>query len=70
VKSDEGKVIKPIAANILSKAYPMSRPLLLVTNGDPARDVKKFIDFVLSSRGQQLVSKNGYLTLEQLNAKN
>jgi phosphate transport system substrate-binding protein len=66
IKTDSGEVIAPTAANILSRKYPMSRPLYLVTDGEPKAESKIFIDFVLSPRGQALVSKHGYLTLEQL----
>jgi phosphate transport system substrate-binding protein len=50
--------IAPTAANIQSGAYLISRPLLLVTQGLPKGDVKKFIDFMLSQDGQKIVSVN------------
>lgn len=66
IKSDTGEPILPTAANIANHRYPMSRPLYLVTNGDPTGEAKAFIDFLLSSRGQELVRKHGYLSLDQL----
>ena len=39
----------------------MSRPLFLLTNGEPAGDAKVLVDFLLSERGQELVRKHGYL---------
>ncbi|MET0498198.1 MAG: phosphate ABC transporter substrate-binding protein [Steroidobacteraceae bacterium] len=66
IKTDSGEEIAPTAANILNRKYPMSRPLYLVTDGEPTAESKIFVDFVLSPRGQALVSKHGYLTLEQL----
>ena len=50
--------IDPSDKNIQSGAYPISRPLLLVTNGLPKGNVKKFIDFMLSKEGQDIVNKN------------
>lgn len=50
--------VAPTPANIQSGAYLISRPLLLVTNGLPKGDVKKFIDFMLSADGQKIVSIN------------
>lgn len=44
--------------NIQSGAYPISRPLLLVTKGLHKGNVKKFIDFMLSKEGQDIVKKN------------
>jgi phosphate transport system substrate-binding protein len=66
LKDDAGKVIPPTNDNIATKAYPMSRPLFLLTAGEPTGDVKTFIDFMLSERGQQLVRKHGYLALADL----
>jgi len=50
--------IEPTAKNIQSGAYLISRPLLLVTKGLPKDNVKKFIDFMLSPDGQNIVGKN------------
>ncbi len=50
--------IEPSDKNIQSGAYLISRPLLLVTMGLPKGDVKKFIDFMLSKEGQDIVNKN------------
>ena len=58
--------ILPTAATIIDKTYPMSRPLFLLTNGEPKGSAKVFIDYVLSEAGQKLVTKNGYLTNAQL----
>ncbi|MHB8880517.1 MAG: phosphate ABC transporter substrate-binding protein [Thermodesulfovibrionales bacterium] len=48
----------PSDANIQSGAYLISRPLLLVTQGLPKGNVKKFIDFMLSPEGQKIVGTN------------
>lgn len=66
IKNDAGEEIMPIPANIATRKYPMSRPLFLLTNGAPSGDAKVFIDFVLSPRGQELVRKHGYLSLDQM----
>lgn len=50
--------IEPSDKNIQSGAYLISRPLLLVTVGLPKGNVKKFIDFMLSKEGQDIVNKN------------
>lgn len=64
--NDEGKAIEPTPANIGDRSYPMSRPLFLLTNGDPSGDAKVLVDFMLSAQGQELVRKHGYLSLDQL----
>lgn len=47
--------IEPTIANVIDGAYPISRPLLLYTNGAPAGLIKKFVDFTLSKEGQEIV---------------
>lgn len=58
--------VAPTPDNVAASKYPISRPLFLVTNGPPSRAAKTFIDYVLSTPGQQLVHKHGYLTLAEL----
>ena len=58
--------VAPTPATVKDSTYPMSRPLFLVTDGPPAGQAKRFIDFVLSSEGQKLVHKHGYLNLADL----
>jgi phosphate transport system substrate-binding protein len=49
--------VKPSGEDIRSGAYLLSRPMLLVTKGTPAGDVKKLLDFVLSKDGQAIVER-------------
>lgn len=58
--------IAPTPENIASGKYPMARPLYLITDGEPEGTSKKFIDYVLSAKGQSLMTKHGYLTLKQI----
>jgi phosphate transport system substrate-binding protein len=69
LKDENGEVVEPIPANIATRKYPMSRPLFLLTNGEPSGDAKVLVDFVLDTRGQELVRKHGYLSLDQLKAQ-
>ena len=66
IKPDSSDPVLPTPANIANHTYPMSRPLFVLTNGDPAGEAKTFIEFLLSPRGQELVRKHGYLSLDQL----
>jgi phosphate transport system substrate-binding protein len=62
----DGRAIAPTTENIARRAYPMSRPLFVLTNGEPAGDARILVDFLLSGRGQALVKKHGYLPLSEL----
>ncbi len=62
----DDKPVEPTDANIATHQYPMSRPLFVLTNGEPKGDAKTMVDFLLSDRGQELVKKHGYLPLKAL----
>ncbi len=55
----------PTSENILSGAYPLSRALYFYTNGEPSGLTKEFIDFVLSEKGQSLVTEVGYFPIKK-----
>ena len=48
---------------VLTGEYPITRPLNVVSIGEPTGERKVFVDFLLSSRGQQIVQDVGYLPL-------
>jgi phosphate transport system substrate-binding protein len=55
----------PTSKNIISGAYPLSRPLYFYTNGEPTGLTKEFINFVMSETGQNLVSEVGYFPVNK-----
>jgi phosphate transport system substrate-binding protein len=55
--------VKASEKTALSKEYPISRFLYMYTNGEPKGETAKFIKFVLSSAGQALVKKEGFVPL-------
>lgn len=55
----------PSSENIISGAYPLSRPLYFYTNGEPSGLTKEFIDYVLSEKGQGIVSDVGYFPIKK-----
>ena len=64
-KDADSPYVMPTIENVVSGSYPISRPLLLYTNGIPAGLVKKFADFALSSEGQKLVVKTDFVPVKQ-----
>lgn len=52
----DSEYVAPTIENVTSARYPISRPLFLYINGS-SQDaaIKKFIDFVLSQKGQKIV---------------
>lgn len=48
---------------VLSAEYPLCRPLYMYTDGSPKGVVKNYIDFLFSKNGQNIIEKNGYISL-------
>jgi phosphate transport system substrate-binding protein len=55
--------IEPSVATTLSKQYPIARPLLLYTLGEPTGKLKDYIDWIMSDAGQKIVARSGYVPL-------
>jgi len=65
-KSVKGLQVNSVTASAqtaLSKQYPMSRELYMYTNGEPKGEVAKFIAFIKSPKGQEIVKKEGFVPL-------
>jgi phosphate transport system substrate-binding protein len=58
--------VAPTAEAVRDGRYPLARPLYLLTDGEPSGAAAEFIAFVLSEEGQALVTRNGYLALDEL----
>jgi phosphate transport system substrate-binding protein len=54
----------PSKENIASGKYPITRYLYMYTRTKPTGEVKKFIDWILSSEGQAIVSEVGYFPIK------
>ena len=56
--------VLPSVQTALDGTYPIARPLLFYTDGEPSDVIKDFIDYCLSSEGQDKVIEVGYVPLE------
>jgi phosphate transport system substrate-binding protein len=63
VKALKVNGIEASSQNALSGAYPVARPLFMFTDGWPTGSTAKFIVFVLSREGQEIVKKEGFVPL-------
>ena len=63
VKAVQVNGIAANASTALSREYPMSRELYMYTNGEPQSDVAKYIAFVKSPEGQQIVAREGFVPI-------
>jgi len=58
--------VEPTDENIIAKKYPISRPLFLYTAGKPRGLIGDYIKFCLSSEGQRIVQRVGYVAVGKL----
>jgi len=61
IESPDGERVPATARNASLGTYPISRPLLLVTDGAASPDAERLIGFILGPRGQKLVERHGYV---------
>ena len=61
VKAVELDGVTPTWDNVVNGSYALYRPFLFVTESLPAGNTKQFIDFTLSSVGQQLLLYEGLI---------
>lgn len=68
---NEGKIVRlkvsgveATAENILSGAYIIQRPLILVASGEPTPQEKAFLDVVMGAEGQKIVEKMGFIPMK------
>jgi phosphate transport system substrate-binding protein len=56
--------IKPSAATLKDKTYPLTTTAVLATKGAATGEEKAFIDYVLSAKGQAVVAKEGLVPIQ------
>ncbi len=65
VSYDKGKTfVKPNIDNAKNKTYPIVRPLYYYYLNSAETKVKPFVDFILSTEGQKIVLKEGYVPIK------
>ncbi|MCM8795817.1 MAG: phosphate ABC transporter substrate-binding protein [Candidatus Omnitrophica bacterium] len=62
-KDENEEYVAPTIENVVNGEYPLSRPLFFYTNNQPRGLIKRFIDFVLSAEGQEIVLKTDFVPL-------
>jgi phosphate transport system substrate-binding protein len=66
ISYDKGKTyIAPSVETAMDKTYPIVRPLFYFYNVKLEKKVKPYLDYVLSNKGQQIVSAVGYIPLKK-----
>lgn len=68
-KETGGKCVMPSVATASDRTYPIARPLFMYTNGEPAGETKKYLDWILSDAGQCILLKKGYAPAKDVKCK-
>jgi phosphate transport system substrate-binding protein len=58
--------VEPSLVHIENGKYTLVRPFLFVFNDEPQGEAKSFLEFVLSPEGQEVLSKEGLVTVRKL----
>jgi phosphate transport system substrate-binding protein len=56
--------IEPSMQNVKDGKYPVARGLFSNTKGEPAGLVKKFIEYLFTEEGQQIVVEKGFISVQ------
>ena len=64
VKAVKVDGVEATVDNIKAGNYAVSRPFLVVTNDELTDIAKDFISFILSKQGQEIISEEGYITID------
>jgi phosphate transport system substrate-binding protein len=59
----DGTAVEPTIENVIAQEYPISRPLIMITNGQPDGLAKDYLDFILGTDGQMIVEEEGFVPL-------
>ncbi|MDD1728809.1 MAG: phosphate ABC transporter substrate-binding protein [Methanospirillum sp.] len=61
--SVNGTLTVPSIETVKKGTYPLSRPLHLLTKGQPTGDAAKFIAFLETAEGQKIITEEGFITI-------
>jgi len=62
-KTEADPYYAPNVENALSGNYPIARPLYVYSLGEPNEFTKKYLDWIFSEAGQNIVRESGYVPL-------
>jgi phosphate transport system substrate-binding protein len=65
-KDDAAECVLPSPDNAIKGTYPIARPLLMYTNGQPEGAVKSYLDWILGDKGQCIIANKGYAPVRDL----
>jgi len=64
-KKKGGPYVEPSIPTTWDNTYPIARPMFMYTPGQPPLHVQKYIDWIHTDPGQQVVKESGYVPLKK-----
>jgi phosphate transport system substrate-binding protein len=68
-KDENGPYVAPSVSAAVEGSYPIARPLLMYTNGEPKGAVKAYMDWIMSDEGQRVIQAKGYAPYRKLSGE-
>lgn len=65
-KDDAAQCVAPSTASASDQSYPIARPLLMYTAGQPQGAIKAYLDWILSDPGQCVIQDKGYAPVREV----
>jgi len=66
MEDSEHPCVFPSVETAIDKSYPIARPLLMYTRGQPEGIIKEYIDWILSDEGQCIIQEKGYAPVRSI----
>ncbi len=61
-----GSCVNPSTQSAVDGSYPIARPLLMYTLGEPSGEIKEYLDWILSEEGQCIIQQRGYAPVRKV----
>jgi phosphate transport system substrate-binding protein len=68
-KEDGASCVSPSVAAASDHSYPIARPLIMYTNGQPQGEIKGYMDWILSDAGQCILKNKGYAPVRDVSCQ-
>ncbi len=62
-KKKGGPYVEPSIPTTWDKSYPIARPMFMYCPGTPPAHVQKYLDWIVTDAGQEVVKESGYVPL-------
>lgn len=62
-RTKDDPYVLPSVETVNDKSYPIARDLYMYTNGEPAGQIKEYLDWVFSTEAQEIVRELGFVPI-------